>query len=151
MTRKGDYLTRDFKFELVFSFRDDANLTAKDIMFVGIGEADRSGNEPKNSVYLRVHPPNVDDGSIGLAKQPARSFTGLGKIIGPGPHRVIIEKKEDVVTYMIDIDNDGESDGDSEQTLPDIKEVGPFLHKKNTFLFFGGGGIFQRVRISTPD
>jgi mono/diheme cytochrome c family protein len=147
MTKKGDYLTKDFKFELVYTLKSS---DSKGIVFVGFGEADRNTtyNEPKNSVYLAIHPPNVDRGSIRLSNSPAATLHGMGGISKEGTHRVIIEKKGDVVTIGIDVDNDGKSDDDIEKTFPDIKTLGPFLHKKNTYLFFGGGGKFTKVRIT---
>ena len=90
----------------------------------------------------------MDKGSIRLSNSPARTLHGLGNIPNAGTHRVIIEKKGDVVTIGIDVDNDGKSDDDIEKSFPDIKTVGPFLHKKNMYLFFGGGGTFKKIRIT---
>ncbi len=53
----------------------------------------------------------------------------------------------DVVTFRIDVDHDGQSDDNLEKTLPDIKEFGSFLNKKNTHLFFGGG-IHKQSRLT---
>ena len=52
------------------------------------------------------------------------------------------------MTIAIDVDNDGKSDDDIERSFPDIKALGPFLNKKNTYLFFGGGGTFSKFRIT---
>jgi S1-C subfamily serine protease len=146
-TVKGDYLTRDFKFELVYTLSEatDAGIT-----FIGIGEAEPGGayDEPKNSVFLKIHPPNVDGGAVGLANGPNGGALPVGKISKNGTHRAIIEKKGDVVTFGIDVDNDGQSDDDLERTVPDIKAFGRFLHKKNTYIFFGGGGTFKQFRLS---
>lgn len=150
LTRKGDYLSRDFKFELVFTMKED---TGNGIMFLGLGEADRNSayNEPKNSVFLRIHPPNVDNGSISITNHTGGGVAGLGKVTRAGTHRATIEKVGDTVTFAIDVDNDGPSDDDLENTIPDIKAFGTFLHNKNTFVFFGGGGTYQKLRFSTPN
>jgi len=147
MTKKGDYLSKDFTLELVYTLN---KADAKGIVYVGFGEADRNTvyHEPKSSVYMAIHPPNVDQGSIRLCNTPASTLHGMGKISKEGTHRVIIEKKGDVLTVAIDVDNDGKSDDDIEKTFPDIKTLAPFLHKKNTYLFFGGGGKFTKVRIT---
>lgn len=149
LSRKGDFLSKDFKFEIVFTLKDgDAN----DIAFVGMGEADRNSayNEPKNSVYLGIHPPTVEQGRVSLSNRTGGGGTTLGNISRPGTHRAIIEKIGDAVTFSIDVDNDGPSDDDLENAVPDIKEFGTYLHKKNTFLFFGGGGVYHRLRLSAP-
>jgi mono/diheme cytochrome c family protein len=146
-TKKSDYHTRDFTFELIYTLN---KADEKGIVFVGFGEADRGAayQEPKNSLYLAIHPPNVADGAIRLSNAPATTLMDLGKITKEGTHRLIIEKKGDVVTLAIDVDNDGESDDDIEKTFPDVKAVAPFLNKKNMHLFFGGGGKFTRIRIT---
>jgi hypothetical protein len=51
----------------------------------------------------------------------------------------------------LDVDNDGPSDDDLETTISDIKTFGSYLHKKNTFIFFGGGGTYHRLRIGVPE
>jgi hypothetical protein len=150
LTKKGDFLTRDFKFEIVYTMKEgDAN----DTMFLGIGEADRNSayNEPKNSVYMGMGPPNLENGRVGYANKLGGGAGTLGTIPKAGTHRASIEKIGDVVTFAIDVDNDGPSDDDLEQTIPDIKAFGPYLHKKNTYIFFGGGGVYHRLRLSAPD
>jgi len=147
MTKKGDYLTKDFTLELIYTLN---NGDSKGIAYAGFGEADRGTayNEPKNSVFLAIHPPNVGKGEVRLSNSPAATLHGMGRIPKEGTHRVIIEKKGDVVTIGIDVDNDGKSDDDIEKSFPDIKTVAPFLNKKNTYLFFGGGGKFTKIRIT---
>ncbi len=147
VTKKGDYLSKDFTFELIYTLN---KADAKGIVYIGFGEADRNTvyNEPKDSLYLAIHPPNVDKGAIRLSNSPASTLHALGKISKEGTHRFVLEKKGDVITIGIDIDNDGKSDDDIEKTFPDIKSVAPFLNKKNGYLFFGGGGKFTKIRIS---
>ena len=150
LTRKGDFLSRDFKFEIVFTLKEG---TPNEIMFLGLGEADRSGpyNEPKNSVFIGIHPPNVEKGRVSLSNRIGRGATTIGTVPREGTHRAIIEKVGDTVTVAIDVDNDGPSDDDIENTIPDIKAFGSFLHSKNTFVFFGGGGTYHKLRFSAPD
>ena len=45
-----------------------------------------------------------------------------------------------------DVDNDGESPDDIVKTV-DIKSMAPFLHNKNTHLFFGTGNKVKAYRI----
>ncbi len=149
VTKKGDYLTKNFKFELLYTLKSG---TAKEIVFVGLGEAERGvGSEPKNSVYFAIHPPNVDGGAIRFGNEPGRGIGGAGKISKEGTHRFILEKKGDVVTFSVDVDNDGTSDDDIEKIIPDITEVGKFLNKKNTHIFFGGGGTYKQFRLVATD
>jgi hypothetical protein len=140
-TKGGDYLAKDFKFELVYTLR---NGTVEDIIFVGIGSAARGGqfNEPKESVFLAIHPPNVIGGEIQLAGAAA------GKVAKEGTHRVTIEKKGDAVTFAIDIDNKRKPERDVAKKVEDIKKAGPFLTDKNTHIFFGGGGVFKQFRLT---
>jgi hypothetical protein len=150
LTRQGDYLSRDFKFEVVYTLKEG---TGNDIVFIGMGEADRNTayNEPNKSVYIKIHPSNIDNGYVVLCNKPVASISPLGKIPRGGTHRASIEKIGDVVVFAIDVNNDGPSDDDLETTIPDITAVGPFLHKKNTFIFFGGGGVYHRLRLSAPE
>lgn len=146
-TIKGDYLGRDFKFELVYTLKGGET---SGITWIGIGAADPVApyGEPNDSVFLKIHPPALDGGWVGLVNSPAGGALPVGKIGKAGTHRAVIEKKGDVVTVGIDVDNDGPSDDDMERTIPDIKAYGPFLHNKNTYLFFGGGATFTKLRIS---
>lgn len=150
LTKKGDYLTQDFRFEIVFTLPEG---NANDIMYIGLGEADRNTayNEPKNSVYMTIQPPNMENGRVNVSNKTGGGVSDIGKVSHVGTHRAIIEKIGDVVTFMVDVDNDGESDDDIEHTIPDIKAFGPYLHKKNTYLFFGGGGVYQKLRLGPPE
>lgn len=147
VTKKGDYLTKDFTLEVIYTLN---NGNSKDIVYVGFGEADRGNvyNEPGNSVFLAIHPPNVGKGEVRLSNSPAKALHIVGKVSKEGTHRAIIEKKGDVVTVSIDVDNDGKLDDEIEKTIPDVKAVAKFLNSKNTHLFFGGGGRFTKMRIT---
>jgi hypothetical protein len=145
LSKSGEYLAKDFTLELTVGFEREN----EGISFVGIGAVDPGGayGEPLNTVYLRMHPPNFGDGWVGLTKQPMSNGTNLGRFRKFGPHRVIIEKKGNSVTFSVDVGNDGKSDDDFEKTIPDIRAFAPFLNNRNTFLFFGGGGTYQRMRL----
>src|SRR5262249_13614687 len=145
LSRKGDFLNKDFRFEIVFTIKKGDKIT-----FVGIGEADPNSTyrEPKNSVYLRFHPPDMGGGEVDLSNAPSQNLVQIGKVTRYGTHRVMIEKKGEALTFTIDPDNDGPSDDDIQKTIPSLKEVGPFLNSKNTFIFFGAGGTtFKQLRL----
>ena len=73
-------------------------------------------------------------------------FNATRRLRKPGPHRVVIEKKGNSVTFAVGVGNDGKSDDDFQKTIPDLRAFAPFLNNRNTFLFFGGGGTYQRIR-----
>lgn len=145
LTKTGDYLNKDFRFELVFSVRASGDA----LIFIGMGAANHNTaySEPGTSVYLRIHPPNIADGGIGLANVPVRGV-GFGYIRRAGTHRAIIEKRGNRVSFAVDVDNDGPSADDCEKVIPDIKAFAPFLTDKNTHLFFGGGATFKRIGLT---
>ena len=143
-TTAKDFLTKDFLFEIVFAITKDDG-----IAYVGIGEGRslKAGDEPGNSVNLRIHPPISMQGEVGLSKV-GPGGTVIGRLPNEGLHRVIIRKLDKAVTFTIDVDNDGESPDDIEQTIPDIGDFAPFLNSKNCHVFFGGGSTFQQVRLT---
>ena len=143
-TGSGRFLTEDFTFEVVFSIgRDDS------IAFIGLGEGRGSGSysEPGGSVNFRIHSPSQGRGEVVLSKAGPFGGQGVGRIPDAGTHRATISKRGNAVTFAIDVDNDGPSADDLEQTVPNIRDFAPFMHEKNVHLFFGGGGTFQQVRL----
>lgn len=147
-TKQRDFLKRDFRFEVVYQYKGDKG--ADGIAWVGIGEADRDTayNEPGKSVALRMHPPKLAGGGVSIS-QGRVGGTTIGRIPNAGTHKAIIEKRGEVVTLMIDVDNDGPSDDDIEKTIPDISAFAPHFHGKNTHLFFGGGALFTHARLTS--
>jgi len=144
-TKQGHFLTRNFRFEAVFGIKEGDS-----IVFVGIGEGRGGGpyKEPANSVHLRIHHESLKSG-VGLAKGGQIVGTlRVGPDLPTGVHRAIITKEGDAVTFAIDVDDDGPTDDDMERTVSDIKEFAPYLHSKNTHLFFGGGGAFREVNLT---
>jgi hypothetical protein len=144
-TKRADFIDKDFKFELVFTQRIG---NPNEIAFIGVGAADRNGNfnEPKDSVFLAIHPPNVLGGEVRFSNEPVVGPT-IGKIGKAGTHRVTIEKKGDAVTFSVNIGNVDKSARDFEKVVPDIKKIGPFLTNTNTHIFFGGGGVYKQFRL----
>jgi hypothetical protein len=55
------------------------------------------------------------------------------------------------VTFSVDVGADGKGDKDVEVTIPDMAEYAPFLNRKNSQIFFGGGAIFTKVRLQVAD
>src|SRR5262245_28388853 len=143
--KSGEYLGRDFTLELTLVFERENEGAA----FILIGAVDPGGayGEPVHTVHLRMHLPNFGDGSVGLTKQPMSNGINLGRLRQFGPHRLIIEKKGDSVTFTVDLDNTGKPDDDFQKTIPDIRALAPFLNNRKTFLCFGGGGTYQRMRL----
>ncbi len=150
-THASDYLTKDFKFELDYELNADSK-SGPGILFIGIGEANAPSpyHEPRNSVFLKIHPPDVGDGYVVLPNRPASGGFPMGKVSKYGTHRVTIEKKGDSVKFAIDIDGDGRPESVLEKTIPNIKEYGRFLNNNNTRIFFGGVATFKRFRITEP-
>jgi S1-C subfamily serine protease len=146
-TRDAKFLKRDFVLDIIFTFNGKPDTSG--ITFIGIGEALLGGayDEPGNSTTLRIHPPDVAGGAIELNKPPA-SGDILGSIAEPGTHMARIEKKGDSVTFSICRNYEGKFEPDFEKTIPDIKAYAPFLTEKTTFLFFGGGAVFEKIRLT---
>jgi serine/threonine protein kinase len=145
LSKSGEYLNKDFTLEMTFHFEKEKD----GIAFVGLGAVDPGGayNEPANTVHLRMHAPYFGNGHIGLTKQPMSSGVGLGNFRSLGPHRIVIEKKGKSVTFGVDINNTGKIEDEYQKTIPDLRAFAPFLNGKNTFLFFGGGGTYEKVRL----
>jgi serine/threonine protein kinase len=145
LSKSGEYLNKDFTLELTFHFERQND----GIAFVGLGAVDPGGayNEPANTVHLRMHPPYFGNGDIGLTKQPMSNGVSLGRFRSLGPHRMVIEKKGKSVTFGVDVNNTGKIEDEYQKSIPDIRAFAPFLNGKNTFLFFGAGGTYERVRL----
>ena len=142
--RDAKFLKRDFVLDIIYTY-DGRPDTGGNIIFIGMGEALLGGayDEPRNSVCLRMHPPDFGGGAIELA--PGGPMGGIAE---PGTHMVRVEKKGDSVTFSICRNYEGKFEADIEKTIPDIKAHAPFLTDKTTFLFFGGGGTFQKIRLT---
>jgi hypothetical protein len=146
-TKEAAFLAKDFVFEVVFDF-----LPAGDNMaLIGLGLPTRDPARPglHNVVSMRILPPYSGSGGVRITSDPGGDGGfALGHVRSPGPHRAILEKDGRAVTFRIDVDNDGPSPEDLELTLHDIKGIGPFLHEKNTHLFFGNAGTYKAVRLT---
>jgi len=139
-TKARDFLDRDFVFELMLSVERDSPVAR-----IGLGESPES-----NCAFLRIHSQfHASDVELSRGKR-TRDRTRVGKGLPPGTHRVIIHKKGNRVQFAIDVNNDGQSDTDMQITIPDIREFEPYLHSKNTHLFFDQGA-FKQVRLTIID
>jgi hypothetical protein len=142
-TKAGDFLNKDFRFEVVYSHR----ASGEDLTFIGLGAADREGtfHEPAGSAFLRIHPPSIDAGWISIANTPAQGSIPFGHVKGPGRRRVVLEKKGRAVTFSVYVDN--APSANLQKSVTDIEAFAPFLDDANAHLFFGGGGLFHSVAL----
>jgi TolB-like protein len=153
-TKQGDFLKRNFVFEAEYTF-SGAGGREQGTMFCGIGAASANGDAPEQYVELAEFPPgSTAKGHVAIFRKNggpggAQEVQKLGAIATNGPHRLRIEKSGTAVTFSVDVDNDGKSADDVEFTVPDFQEFAPFLHEKNSYLFIGGGVVFQKVRLTT--
>ena len=145
-TRRGDYLKRDFLFEVVFSLNEKDS-----IAHVGIGEGrgrDGAYKDIANSVHMRIHHERLKSG-VGLAKgNQSQGTRGFGPNVPTGVHRAIVRKQGNAITFAIDYGDDGPSELDSQVTLEDIQAFEPRMNPEKAHLFFGGGGTFQSVKMT---
>jgi hypothetical protein len=144
-SKSGQFLEKNFTFEVILK------VAAKDgISFVGLGEGRgaKPYNEPGASVFLKIHSMNLGEGWLQLNANQNRANNQTLGTLQPGTHRVIIRKQGEKVTFAIDVDNDGPSSDDVTHTYPKFKDIAPFLHEKNTFIFFGEGGTYQQVKLT---
>lgn len=141
-TRKLDYNSRDFVYEVVVQFSSEDFVGN---VGIGYGLADRSYNALKDCVYLRIRSPKMDNvhepGLVSLRNWD-KDEEEIGELATPGPHLIRISKVGDSVTFEVDAGNDGKSDDDFEITVGDLKDFAPYLHSKNSPLFFGGSGEY---------
>jgi len=152
-TKTGDYLKRDFLFEIVYTFPKSSSLDINDqIVHIGIGDDSLKNGSPGICVGLAIRPGSVNDGRLTLLKEDGGRGAGREELVGllrkPGPHRIRIEKSGSTVSFHIDVDNDGASVDDLEMTIPDIAEFAPSLNEKNSYLYLGGGAVFSNSRLN---
>jgi len=143
-TKDGDFLNRDFTFDVLVTLKDDDHERA----YLGIGTGSFEGGyaEPQKSVYMRVGAPDVDEGGVAVGKNVMdKSFD---HIRNPGTHMLRVQKTGNSVTFAVDVDyKSGPFKADISRTIPDIRQFAPFLNDHNTFIFFGRGGTFKEVGI----
>lgn len=72
----------------------------------------------------------------------------IGELPTAGPHLIRIIKINDTVIFQVDSGNDGPTDDNFETTIAGFKDFAPFLHSKNSPLFFAGGGEFISASFS---
>ncbi|MBW3598859.1 MAG: hypothetical protein KY475_16490 [Planctomycetes bacterium] len=145
-TRLGNYMTKDFVFEVVYKSSEHDG-----VLFFGFGEGlpEPGFGEPTASIKLKIHPPNAQHkGVVRISRGGDGGGNAVGEVRKTGVHRVTIAKQGDSLTFSIDVDNDGPTSDDVERTLPDFKSYAPYLHEKNTHLYFGGAGAFTQVGLA---
>jgi TolB-like protein len=142
-TRKSDYLTKDFTFEVLLTFGPGDRIA---YIGLGPGKPDRSYNGLTDSIYLRFHAPDLAEGLVDVTGF-RKGHDNMGKVNHGGTHMVRIIKEGDSVTFTVDPENDGPSDDDLELTIPNIREYAPFFNSKNMPLFFGGSGTYLEASV----
>jgi hypothetical protein len=137
----ADYNEVDFRFELTFT---TSVIPLTSINFIGIGTGNRrpgpsqfGHNEPWESLFFRIHAPNADGGSVGIADGPVNTIVTLGSITTPGTHRARIQKIGDTITFSLDAHYDGMFVADMSHTFPSLTLVAPYLNDTQSRLFFG--------------
>ena len=144
-TKDGDFLKRDFTFEVLVSLTD----AKEEIAIVGLGEATTAGGyaEPQNSVFMRIHSPKVAEGAVTLGV--SGNDPVFDHIRNAGTHMLRVEKTGNSITFSIDVDyKAGSFQADLSRAIPDIRQLAPGLGDRNTFLFFGRGGTFRSVGLT---
>ena len=155
-TKRSDFVERDFKFEVELMFPTWTERSPLDqIVHIAIGEPN-AGQSPDRCVYMSIRPPDVNDGYCDLARSAKGTPYGgngrqLTKLRSRGPHLFRIEKKGKQVTFSGGAGAAGNDDNHEELAIPDINAYAPFLHKKYSQIFFGGGAIFTKVRLQVAD
>ncbi|MCO8121252.1 FlgO family outer membrane protein [Stieleria sp. TO1_6] len=146
-TKDADFVGKDFEFEVTFDF-GPTDWHAS--IGIGFGLADRSYNGLKDCVYLHITPTRKQTGHVAGLVELNRFRLGseeIGEVVGPGPHAVRIIKQGDAVTFVVDPGGDGPTDDDIHTTISNLRDFAPFLHSKNSPLFFGGGGEYLSVSL----
>lgn len=152
-----DYNEVDFDFGLTFTTQP---LPQTSIHFLGIGFGDRrpggefAHNEPWESLFLRIHAPNVNGGPVTISNHPATDLGGLGNLPTAGTHRALVRKRGDEIVFQIDADYDGTFQSDMSYTVPDYHVVAPFLNASKSRLFFGTvfpNDSFDDFQVAVPE
>ncbi|MDZ4403125.1 hypothetical protein [Prosthecobacter sp.] len=148
-TISGDYINADFVFEITLNSPNDSS----SMMFVGLGSGlgnSGYGNEPQDSLYLRIHSPDFVGGlDDNRGRVDAATLTGSGPATilqqnfyalgtSPGTHRIRLTKANDALTFDLDRDYTGLFSSDMTYTVADISTTAPFINGTNSHLFFGG-------------
>lgn len=144
-TVDASYADQDFVYELT------VNVGADQLHFPGMGsgEPDASfSDEPANSLYYRIHSPNVTGGQVDVRAHPTGSFvytggaSAIGFLAGVGPQRVRVEKVGKRMTFTLcrGWNGVGPYTTDMTFTFEDIATTAPYVTNTNSRLFFGGAG-----------
>ncbi len=135
-TTATDFNELDFRYEVTFT---TTFLNQVGINYVGLGAGTRAAayNAPADSLFLRIHTPNIDGGLAAISNRPATNLIVVGNLRTAGVHRVRIDKIGNTISFSIDAEFDGEFVADMSHTIYDLASVAPFLNSSNSRLFFG--------------
>lgn len=148
-TRRSDYASGDWMYEITFASPPDA---PDDIIFIGVGEAVPDGeyfNEPQNSLNFRIHQGQfafftgwrVDVAAHGIGYGVFTYFAEAVGYLPPGPEGGIftarIRKEGSQATFEI-------LGTTIVVVIPDIHAAAPFLAPSPSRLFFGNAsGVYS--------
>ena len=149
-TRTGDYLTKDFTFDVVYHIARGSN----DSMLVGLGENKRDGgaNWAKNSVMTRMHAAGnrwADGAGMFTFESFAqmRTWAPLGTDRGAGTTLLRMQKRGDTLTFAAMANYKDKFAPDYVAVVPSLKSQAPTITDKNGFLFVGEAGVIEKVRL----
>ena len=139
-TERADYLSTDWTYEITFT---TPAYSVDDLLFIGFGEAVPDPlffDEPRNSIYFRIHLGmngfggtwNVDVMAHDIGVFSNTYWVGLGTLGGPagGTYTARIRKVGPQVTFEI-------LGTPLWVAIPDIAAAAPFLHDVPVHVFFG--------------
>ncbi len=140
-TLDTNYNTIDFKFRLAFS--ELASGSGDDFIFLGLGKPAPFGasNEPGTGVFMRIHTGNF----VGVNNLASRNLgtsvaSSSGPNIGGGAHVAQIEKTGSLLSFSVDILNNG-TFVPFGSTVDLSSPTYSFLNATNSQLFFGTGSF----------
>ena len=144
-TRAADFVNKNFTFDVVYHFRPR---DGRSIMLVGIGENGREGGWLVDTVCARVHGP-VHGGlvNIGSDHNPYEPLVGKLGPDHPGPSFCRLQKCGDTLLMAVCADYKGKFEPDLVKTIPNLRQVAPYLTPKNSALFLSDGGVIEQVRL----
>lgn len=134
-TTESGFHQGNFQLEVVFRFSPGEEQLA-----FGIGDSQGK------CVKLQVNAPDSRfQGAAGLWKHGYKKRALAGAISGLGPHRVIINKANDKVTFAIDEGNNGKVE--MSRTITTFAKYTKYLSDSNAHLFFGHGGTYTQINL----
>ena len=144
-TRAGDFLNKNFTFDVVFRFKPDND---KDFM-VGIGEGAIDNYSVLRPVFALARPRrgggNRRHGQVFRRGEKEWAKYGDGH---PGPHLLRLRKQGDALMMELCVDYKSTFQPTAVHGIPSLHGAAPYLTGKNSFLFIeGDGGTVEQVRL----